>query len=72
MTDILGRLGDLAGLGKDALITVLSGVIDALGTGTDLTGEQVSRLGELEQRLADIVRGAGSGGAGGGGGGTAG
>ena len=67
MTDILGRLGDLAGLGKDALIQVLAGVIDALGTGTELTGEQVARLGELQQRLADIIRQAESGGGGGGG-----
>ena len=58
MADILGRLSDLAGLGKDALIEVLAGVIDALGTGTELTGEQVARLGELQQRLADIIRGA--------------
>jgi hypothetical protein len=64
MSEILGRLGDLAGLGKDALIEVLSGVIDALGTGTELTGEQVARLGELQQKLADIIRGAGGGEAG--------
>lgn len=58
MTDILGRLGDLAGLGKDALITVLAGVIDGLAQGTEFTGEQIDRLGELEGRLADIIRGA--------------
>lgn len=58
MTDILGRLGDLAGLGKDALIQVLSGVIDALGQGTEFSGEQIAQLGELQQRLADIIRGA--------------
>lgn len=68
MADMLGRLGDLAGLGKDALIEVLAGVIDALGTGTELTGEQVARLGELQQRLADIIRGADGGDAEGGGG----
>ena len=67
MSDILGRLGDLAGLGKDALIEVMAGVIDALGTDTELTGEQVARLGELQQQLAEIIRGAGSGGEGEGG-----
>lgn len=58
MTDFLGRLGDVAGLGKDALIQVLSGVVDALGQGTEFTGEQLAQLGELQQRLADIIRGA--------------
>lgn len=58
MSDIMGRLGDLAGLGKDALIEVLAGVIDALGQGTEFSGAQLERLGELQQRLADIIRGA--------------
>lgn len=59
MSDVVGRLGDLAGLSKDALIKVLAGSIDALGQGTEFTGEQLDQLGELQQRLADIVRGAG-------------
>lgn len=59
MSDILGRLGDLAGLGKDALIEMLAGVIQALGQSTEFSGTQIERLGELQQRLADIIRGAG-------------
>lgn len=59
MTDLLGRLGDMAGFGKDALIAVLAGVVDALGQGTEFTGEQLATLGELQRRLADIIRGAG-------------
>jgi hypothetical protein len=58
MSDILGRLGDLAGFGQDVLIEALAGVIDALGQGTEFTGDEVAKLGELEQRLGDIVRGA--------------
>jgi hypothetical protein len=57
LTDILGRLGDLAGFGKDALIEMLGGIIDALGQGTEFSGDQLARLGELEQKLGDLIRG---------------
>lgn len=57
MSDILGRLGDLSALGKDALIAVLAGVIDGLGQGTEFSGEQLANLGDLQQQLADIIRG---------------
>lgn len=56
MTDILNRLGDFAGMGRDALITVLAAAVDALGEGTEFTGEQIDRLGEIEGRLADMMR----------------
>lgn len=59
MTDILGRLsnlGELFSLGGDAVLEILAGVIDGIGTGTEFTGEQVDRLGELAQQLADKVR----------------
>lgn len=55
MSDILGNLGGLAGMGKDALLTVLEEVINAVGEGTEWTGEQIDRLGELEEMLAAKV-----------------
>lgn len=56
MTNILGQLGGLADLGGDALLTALATVIDGLGTGTEWTGEQIEKLGELEGKLADILK----------------
>lgn len=61
MTDALGKipgleqLAGLADMGGDALLTVLSGVVEALGQGTEFTGEQIDKLGELQQQLADKV-----------------
>lgn len=52
MTDFLGNLGNLAELGPDMLLTVLSEVVGAVGTGTEWTGEQIDKLGDLEQQLA--------------------
>lgn len=56
MTDILGQLGNLAGMGPDVILEVLATTIDAIGTGTEWSGDQVARLGELEQALADKIR----------------
>lgn len=56
MTNILGELGNLASMGPDALLTALSTVIDMVGEGTEWSGEQVTKLGELEEKLADKVR----------------
>lgn len=56
---ILEKVTDVAGLfslGGDAIIEVLAGIVDGLGTGTEFTGEQLDRLGELGQQLADKVR----------------
>jgi hypothetical protein len=58
VTDILGRLGGLADLGTDALLTAMATIIDMLGKGTEFSGEQLDRLGELEQQLADLARAA--------------
>jgi hypothetical protein len=55
MTDILGNLGSLGNLGADAMLTVLSTLIDAIGEGTEFTGEQIDKLGELEGKLAEKV-----------------
>jgi hypothetical protein len=56
VTDLLGKLGNLADMGGDALLTVLATTIDAIGKGTDFTGEQIERLGQLQQQLADVAR----------------
>jgi hypothetical protein len=55
-TNVLGNLENLLKMGPDALIQGLAGLIDGVGTGTEWTGEQVDRLGELEQQLADSIR----------------
>jgi hypothetical protein len=57
MSDIMGRLAGLAGTGPEIMLEVLATVIDGLGTGEEWTGEQLDRLGELTQQLADKVRG---------------
>jgi hypothetical protein len=55
-TNVLGNLENLLKMGPDALIQGLAGLIDGVGSGTEWTGEQVDRLGELEQQLADSIR----------------
>jgi len=55
-TNVLGSLENLIKMGPDALIQGVAGLIDGLGSGTEWTGEQVDRLGELEQQLAEAVR----------------
>lgn len=62
-------LGDLTGLlsaGPDMMLQILAMVIDGIGTGTEWTGDQVARLGELQQQLADKIASLGGGGGGGG------
>jgi predicted metal-dependent hydrolase len=56
INNLLSQLGNLADLGVDPLLTALAAIIDALGTGTEWTGDQLTRLGELEQQLADLAR----------------
>jgi hypothetical protein len=53
---ILGGLGGLGEMGADVILKVLAGAIDAVGEGTEWTGDQVARLGELQQQLADKVQ----------------
>ena len=57
MTDIISRLRDLASLGPELALELIATVIDGLGTGEEWTGEQLDRLGELTQELADKIRG---------------
>lgn len=59
MTDILSgitKVADLLDMGADAMLTVFAELIDGIGTGTEWSGEQIDRLGELEQKLADKLR----------------
>jgi len=59
VSDILGRLSsmaDLLSLGGDALIELVAGIVDGIGTGTEFTGEQLDNLGELFEQGADKIR----------------
>ncbi|HEY0397479.1 MAG TPA: hypothetical protein VGF00_03785 [Acidimicrobiia bacterium] len=56
MADLLGSVENLVNMGPEMVIQGLAGLIDGVGTGTEWTGEQVDKLGELEQQLADNVR----------------
>jgi hypothetical protein len=56
MANVLGNLQNLVKMGPDVVIQGLAGLIDGVGTGTEWSGEQVDRLGELEQQLADSIR----------------
>jgi hypothetical protein len=56
---ILDHVSDVAGLmslGGDALIEVLAGIVDGIGTGVEFSGEQLDRLGELFEEGADKIR----------------
>jgi hypothetical protein len=54
--NILNQLGGLTDLGTDALLTGLATVLDGLGKATDFSGDQIEKLGQMEQQLADILR----------------
>lgn len=58
MIDIVSRLKSLAGTGPEVILEVMATIVDAVGTGTEFSGEQLDRLGELTQQLADKIRGA--------------
>jgi hypothetical protein len=56
MADLLGSVENLVNKGPEMMIQGLAGLIHGVGAGTEWTGEQVDKLGELEQELADQVR----------------
>lgn len=58
MANILDSLGGLGNLGRDAILELMSKLIDALGEGTEWTGEQLDKLGELEQAFGALVQSA--------------
>lgn len=57
MTDFLDRLRGLTSIGPELALELIATVIDGLGTGTEWSGEQLDRLGELTQSLADKIQG---------------
>lgn len=56
MTNILGEIGNLASQGPDMVLQGLAMLVDMVGEGTEWSGEQVAKLGELEEKLADKLR----------------
>lgn len=58
MTDILGRLASLGTLGPELMMQLMGMIIDGVGVGTEWTGENLDKLGELTQQLADKISGA--------------
>ncbi len=57
MTEIFSRLASLGTLTPEIMIELLGMMIDAVGTGAEWSGENLDRLGEMTQQLADKVRG---------------
>lgn len=57
MSDIIGRLASLGSLTPEIAFQILGTVLDGIGTGTEWSGEELDRLGELAQELADKIRG---------------
>lgn len=57
MTDILGRLAGLGSMGPTIILQVLGMAIDAIGTGEEWAGENLTELGKLTEQLSDKVRG---------------
>lgn len=57
MSDIIGRLASLGTMGPELTLQILGMVMDGLGTGTEWSGEELDRLGEMVQEMADRVRG---------------
>ena len=57
MTDYISRLASLGTMGPEITLQVLGMVIDAIGTGEEFAGENLTQLGELTSQLADKVRG---------------
>lgn len=57
MTDFIQRLTELGKIGPDLTLQLIGMVIDGIGTGEEWAGEELDRLGEMTQQLADKVRG---------------
>jgi len=57
MSDIMGRLAALGGFTPEMTLQLIGMVIDGMGTMTEWSGEELDRLGEMTQELADKVRG---------------
>lgn len=57
MSDIIGRLAGLGALTPEIMMQLLGMMIDAVGTGEELTGDNLSQLGVLTKQLADKIEG---------------
>lgn len=58
MSDIMGRLASMGSIAPEVAMEMLALIIDAVGTGAEWSGENLDRLGEMTQQLADKIRGA--------------
>lgn len=54
---IIGRLASLGTMGPELTLQLLGMIMDGLGTGAEWSGEELDRLGEMVQEMADKVRG---------------
>lgn len=57
MSDIIGRLASLGALTPEIALQLLGMMIDAVGTGEEWTGDNLSQLGALTKQLADKIEG---------------
>jgi hypothetical protein len=57
MGDMMGRLAALGSFTPEMTLQIIGMVIDGLGTSAEWSGEELDRLGEMTQQLADKVRG---------------
>lgn len=57
MSDILGRLAEFGKLSPEMALQLLGMIVDGIGTAEEWTGEELDRLGEMTQELADKIRG---------------
>lgn len=55
--DIMGRLASIGSFTPEITLQLIGMVIDGTGTMTEWSGEELDRLGEMTQQLADKVRG---------------
>ncbi|MCA1572368.1 MAG: hypothetical protein LC798_19110 [Chloroflexi bacterium] len=58
MTDgMMGRLMALGAFTPEMTLQIIGMVIDGMGTTAEWSGEELDRLGEMVQELADKIRG---------------
>jgi len=57
MSDILSRLASMGTMGPEIVLQMLGMIIDAVGTGEEWAGDNLTELGRLTEELADKVRG---------------
>lgn len=60
MEEVQGLLGRFMEIGKftpEMTLQIIGLVIDGMGTMTEWSGEELDRLGEMTQELADKIKG---------------